>query len=413
LDLKENAKTAFPIKVKQKEAPKGTAETPKVEAQKATENAEASKDEKKTEAPSQKSAEAPKDEKKTEAPTAPGSVEAPKAAPTTTEEEEEEEDDECELTEEEFKKQEAIFQKNKAARQSRFAVSADCEERDESWQAPVHKKDEDQEERLKKALETNVLFSFLSGKDLASVILAFEEHKVEAGTKVLVEGDEVESGKPALFVFERGKLSVYKKDQDTGEVPGKKVHTYDSPGQYFGDLALLYNAPRAATVIADEECTLWSIDRNTFNYLVKDAARQAQERRREFLKKVPLLEKLNPEQMASLCDVMEVRMVAADTYLFQQGDTEPLFFCILEDGLCCAEKDGDVVYDYDSKDFPFFGELALLRNDPRATSIRAKTTCKVLCIGSEVFHRMVGHLEEGSTGREFSKEALDKKYGSP
>lgn len=319
---------------------------------------------------------------------------APSEQPTTKDEpkpnddeEEEEDDDENELTEAEFLAQSEMFGKHGSiCRKTRVAISADVEERDASWQAPVHPKTAEQEARLSKALEANFLFSCLSGEDLASVIKAFVEHSVPPGTTVIKQGDEVESGQPALYVFEKGKLSVYKNDVEGA------VHSYNTPGQYFGELALLYNAPRAATVVADEDCVLWSIDRSTFNFLVKDAARQAGERRMEFLKQVPLLEKLTLDQKASLCDVMQVRVVPKDEYVFEQGDTSPLYFCILEDGKCCAEKDGDEVMQYESKDF--FGELALLRNDPRATSIRALETSKVLCIGADVFHRMVGNLEE-------------------
>ena len=44
------------------------------------------------------------------------------------------------------------------------------------------------------------------------------------------------------------------------------------PGEAFGELALLYNAPRAATIVAKTACVLWQLDRNTFNHIVKDAA---------------------------------------------------------------------------------------------------------------------------------------------
>jgi cAMP-dependent protein kinase regulator len=33
------------------------------------------------------------------------------------------------------------------------------------------------------------------------------------------------------------------------------------PGEVFGELALLYNAPRAASIIADNECLLYELDR--------------------------------------------------------------------------------------------------------------------------------------------------------
>lgn len=43
------------------------------------------------------------------------------------------------------------------------------------------------------------------------------------------------------------------------------------PGEAFGELALLYNTPRAATITAKTNCVLWSLDRETFNYVIKDA----------------------------------------------------------------------------------------------------------------------------------------------
>ena len=49
------------------------------------------------------------------------------------------------------------------------------------------------------------------------------------------------------------------------------LKTYQ-PGEGFGELALLYNAPRAATITADEDSIVWRLDRDTFNNIVKDAA---------------------------------------------------------------------------------------------------------------------------------------------
>jgi len=43
-------------------------------------------------------------------------------------------------------------------------------------------------------------------------------------------------------------------------------------GDVFGELALLYNAPRAATIKGESDGQLWVLDRGTFNNIVKDAS---------------------------------------------------------------------------------------------------------------------------------------------
>lgn len=56
-----------------------------------------------------------------------------------------------------------------------------------------------------------------------------------------------------------------------------------NPGMAFGELALMYNAPRAASIVADTECILYSLDRETFNHIVKEAVIKRRERFDEFL----------------------------------------------------------------------------------------------------------------------------------
>ena len=97
-----------------------------------------------------------------------------------------------------------------------------------------------------------------------------EERKCGKGEKVIVQGDEGDT----LFVVESGVLSCYRRGGDGGEVLLKKYE----PGDAFGELALLYNAPRAASIVGDEGCVLWGLDRGTFNHIVKDASRLKREK---------------------------------------------------------------------------------------------------------------------------------------
>ena len=58
------------------------------------------------------------------------------------------------------------------------------------------------------------------------------------------------------------------------------------PCDGFGELALLYNAPRSATVRATENSHLWGIDRNTFRKAVEEMITKEYEENRKFMEGV-------------------------------------------------------------------------------------------------------------------------------
>ena len=54
-------------------------------------------------------------------------------------------------------------------------------------------------------------------------------------------------------------------------------------GDVFGELALLYNCPRAASVEATEDSVVWQLDRETFSHIVRDASAKRREAFMDFL----------------------------------------------------------------------------------------------------------------------------------
>merc|ERR1719188_1575357 len=124
------------------------------------------------------------------------------------------------------------------------------------------------------------MFSSLDPKDMETIIMAMEEANVMAGEKVITEGEDGDY----LFVIESGKLECTK----TIDGQEKIVKTCD-PGDVFGELALLYNCPRAATVVAKRDCTCWKLDRESFNHIVKDSAVERREKYDRFLQTVAIL----------------------------------------------------------------------------------------------------------------------------
>jgi len=104
-----------------------------------------------------------------------------------------------------------------------------------------------------------------------------EEKRCFKKELVIKEGDEGDS----LYVVASGTLSCTKIFK--GNTDPTFLKRYE-PGEAFGELALLYNAPRAATITSDNESLLYALDRGTFNHIVKDAAIKKKEKYETFLK---------------------------------------------------------------------------------------------------------------------------------
>lgn len=110
------------------------------------------------------------------------------------------------------------------------------------------------------------MFQALDEKALNIVLDACSEVKFSAGANLIEQGDA--SG-DCMYVLESGSLRC------TKLYPGKDEPTFlkdYQPGEGFGELALLYNAPRAATIVANEDSVVWRLDRGTFNHIVKKSA---------------------------------------------------------------------------------------------------------------------------------------------
>jgi cGMP-dependent protein kinase len=71
-----------------------------------------------------------------------------------------------------------------------------------------------------------------------------------------------EQGQPAknFMVLLSGKLEVL--------VNGQRVNILE-PGVGFGELALLHDTPRSASIVGLEKCGLWGVDRKTFRSAVE------------------------------------------------------------------------------------------------------------------------------------------------
>lgn len=92
------------------------------------------------------------------------------------------------------------------------------------------------------------------------------------------------------------------------------------PGEAFGELALLYNAPRAANITAIEPCILYKLDRDTFNHIVKDSAQKKREKYEKFLESVSIFSTMDPYERSKLADAFTERTFKAGESIIKEGE---------------------------------------------------------------------------------------------
>jgi len=158
-----------------------------------------------------------------------------------------------------------------------------------------------------------------------------EECQFKTGDYVITQGEKGDT----LYVIDSGRLKCqrrFKKD----DAEDTYVKTYIQ-GEAFGELALLYNAPRAATIIAEEDSVCFSLDRDCFNNIVKDSAMKKRKRYDQFVQNIEILQELDAFERGKLTDALVTEKFNKDDYIVREGEQGNKFYFI-EEGTCIAVK---------------------------------------------------------------------------
>src|SRR5215470_7134628 len=117
------------------------------------------------------------------------------------------------------------------------------------------------------ALARSPLFSHLGRLDLARLAGELEEIHYAPGQAVVRQGDRPDG----FYVIKYGQAAVL---ADVGSAPGKGDADGDrrigtlGPGEVFGEMALLTDSPRTATVVAETDLTVWRLSKPRFETLL-------------------------------------------------------------------------------------------------------------------------------------------------
>ncbi|KAL0634627.1 hypothetical protein Q9L58_006420 [Maublancomyces gigas] len=264
----------------------------------------------------------------------------------------------------------------------------------DEWTAPEYPKSDEQLERLKIAVSGNFLFMHLDDDQSSQVLSALMEKPIPGkGTRVITQGDVGDF----FYVVEKGSFDIYVNAAGCmlpgADGMGRRVNEI-GPGGSFGELALMYNAPRAATIISTtSHNVLWALDRVTFRRILMENTFKRRRMYEAFLEEVNILSSLVPYERSKIADALESLTYYPGDIIIKQGDPGDNFY-IIESGEAVVVKHGvqEAVNKLGKGDY--FGELALLNDAPRAATVRAITKMKVATLGKDGFQRLLGPVTE-------------------
>ncbi|XP_053111337.1 cAMP-dependent protein kinase type II-beta regulatory subunit isoform X2 [Hemicordylus capensis] len=278
-----------------------------------------------------------------------------------------------------------------------FTVCAEAynpdEEEDDTESRIIHPKTDDQRNRLQEACKDILLFKNLDPEQMSQVLDAMFEKQVEGGEHVIDQGDDGDN----FYVIDRGTYDIYVKCDGVGRCVG----TYDNRGS-FGELALMYNTPRAATIIATSSGSVWGLDRATFRRIIVKNNAKKRRMYENFIESLPFLKSLELSERLKVVDVIGTKIYKDGEQIIAQGDMADCFF-IVESGevrITMKRKSKKDIEENEAVEIArytrgqYFGELALVTNKPRAASAFALGAVKCLVMDVQAFERLLGPCME-------------------
>ena len=239
----------------------------------------------------------------------------------------------------------AIFARRTSVSAESIAVDSSTDE-----PLPVYLKTDDQIRRIKAAIGNNFIFRDLDEEQETGVLNAMQEIRVVKNQVVIRQGDVgeyfyvVESGLLHCFIrpeplpiawLSAGNIAATVSSEDKFIQPkyhpefGRQVQEC-KPGSSFGELALMYGHPRAASVLAIENSTLWSLDRITFRTIILKAAHRRRTMYEQFLSTVTLLSSLDAPERSKIADALVSSVYMDGEAVVREGEMGDTFFFIEE-----------------------------------------------------------------------------------
>ncbi|KAG5894030.1 hypothetical protein JTB14_018133 [Gonioctena quinquepunctata] len=248
-----------------------------------------------------------------------------------------------------------------------------------------YEKDFRSKQLIKGAIMDNDFLKNLDTCQVREMVDSMYPKEFMAGSLVITEG---EAG-GALFVSAEGDFEVIKDGKVLGHMGPRKA---------FGELAILYNCTRTASISAVTDVKVWILDRKVFQQIMMRTGLQRLQDNINFLKSVPLLQNLNNDVLAKIADVLEVEFYPAGAYIIRQGASGDTFFIMSSGSVRVTQRPPGRLEEEQIRILQrgdYFGEQALLKEDCRTASVIAMHPgVECLTLDRESFKQLIGDISE-------------------
>jgi cAMP-dependent protein kinase regulator len=153
----------------------------------------------------------------------------------------------------------------------------------------------------------------------------------------------------------------------------------------------MHGTPRAATIIASSPVELWAIDRVTFRQVLMGETVKKRKTYGDFLHNVEILKTLMDYEIQTVADALVQEIWQDGETIVQQNEQGHAFYIVAE-GIVTVIKDDTEVAKLGRGDY--FGEMALMFDQPRAATVKAKGEVKTIRLDRQSFKRLLGSCDD-------------------